>query len=463
MRTKLANYIDRYFSSELFTGQEITKMLFPLILDMLCINAINMLTVSMISSSGETSVAAVSMINPLSTLILCLLNAIAAGGTVVVAQYKGQGQEEKIRESAGHTLVLTFLIALVFCILTIAFASPLVHLLYGNAESLVLSKSVTYLVGVSASLILYSIYTGIFAIFRGLGESKICLYLTIVINLSYFVFSFLFINLLHWDIMGTIAALILARLLGACFSIYYLFIRRDRLLHLRRCDLTRFNRQIFGDMIKISIPFSLEQVFLYGGSILVQKYMVELGTNSIAANADASSLFSLICSAPLAVGNLATTVIGQCIGADKRELARSYCMKLVHLGTIMILLSMVVFLPFMPLLIGLYHPTADLSAYVYRLLPLALIPMPFFYSLSNVMPYVLRSAGDATFASVVSLITMWVVRVGAGYLAAIPLKYGLEGIWVCMALEWAVRSILFFIRYKGNAWLSKSKRSLRDQ
>lgn len=80
------HFLHKQFSSDMFSYQEIFKMLFPLILDMFFINVISMLTTSMISSSSEASVAAVSMINPVTTLVLCLLNAIAAGGTVVVAQ-----------------------------------------------------------------------------------------------------------------------------------------------------------------------------------------------------------------------------------------------------------------------------------------------------------------------------------------------------------------------------------------
>ena len=81
--------MDSKFSSTMFTCKEILHMLFPLILDNFFINAIGMLTTSMISSAGQASVSAVSLIGPVTTLVLCLLNAIAAGGTVVVAQAKG--------------------------------------------------------------------------------------------------------------------------------------------------------------------------------------------------------------------------------------------------------------------------------------------------------------------------------------------------------------------------------------
>lgn len=452
---KIDNILSSQFSSTMFSHKEIFSMLFPLILDMFFIHLINMLTTSMISSSSQASVAAVSMINPLTTLVLCLLNAIAAGGTVVVAQYKGRGDKNKINEASGHTLLITIGISVIICTVMILFASPIVNLLYGNAEPLVVEKSIQYLSGVSISLIIYSVYSAIFAIFRGLGETKICLNLTVYINLSYFVFSYIFINIMKLDIMGTILALILARLLGSFVSIYHLFLKKKRMLYMKFKEIFQFNTQIFHSMLRISVPFGSEQLFFYGGSILVQKYMVELGTASIAANAIGTSLFSLSFAAPLAVGNLATTVIGQCVGGNKRDLARWYGKKLILLSNGLLIISLLIFIPLIPWLLGFFNPEPDTIPLIMKLMWIAIIPMPFFWAMSNVMPYTLRSAGDATYSSVVSLITMWVIRVGAGYIAAIPLGFGVEGVWACMSLEWVFRFILFWLRFKGDKWLSK--------
>ena len=455
LKSKVNNYLSKQYGSTMFSHQEIMNMLFPLILDMFFINVISMLTTAMISSSSQESVAAVSMINPVATLVLCLLNAIAAGGTVVVAQYKGRGIQSKINEAAGHTLLITVGIAVVVCTLMIVFASPIVYLLYAHAEPVVFAKASQYLTGVSVSLVIYSVYSAVFAIFRGLGETKICLNLTLYINISYFVFSYILINILSLDIYGTIWALILARRLGALVCLYHLFMKKDRVLYMKLKEIFRFDMQVFRSMLKISIPFGSEQLFFYGGTILVQKYMVDLGTASVASNAIASSLFALVYAAPMAVGNLATTVIGQCMGAGEKELVRWYGKKLIVLSTILSFLSILVFIPLQPWLTGLFHPEPETVPLIGRLLMIAMMPMLFFWPMSTVMPYTLRSAGDATYSSVVSLITMWVIRVGAGYIAAIPLGYGIEGVWVCMSMEWIVRTMFFWLRYRGDGWLSK--------
>ena len=74
------------------------------------------------------------------------------------------------------------------------------------------------------------------------------------------------------------------------------------------------------------------------------------------------------------------------------------------------------------------------------------------------LPSVMRSAGDASYASYFSLVTMWVVRVGLGYLMAIPMGLGLEGVWIAMCIEWAVKTVAFGLRFHGEKWLAHSDR-----
>lgn len=90
-------FLRKQLTSNQFSYQSIFAMLVPLILDQFFIYIIALLTTAMISSSSQESVSAVSLVTPLYMMIYSIFNAIAAGGTVVVAQYKGRGDEDKIR------------------------------------------------------------------------------------------------------------------------------------------------------------------------------------------------------------------------------------------------------------------------------------------------------------------------------------------------------------------------------
>lgn len=116
---------------------------------------------------------------------------------------------------------------------------------------------------------------------------------------------------------------------------------------------------------------------------------------------------------------------------------------MILLGTAMVLLSILVFLPLQPLILKLYQAPDNTLSIIYLLLLTAIVPMPFFWPVSNIMPCILRAAGDATFSSIVSLLTMWAVRVGFGWLLSIYMGFGVQGVWIAMGTEWAVRTLVF--------------------
>ena len=119
------------------------------------------------------------------------------------------------------------------------------------------------------------------------------------------------------------------------------------------------------------------------------------------------------------------------------------------------LISLIAMLPMLSWIISLYQPQAETQSLVYQLLAIGIAGMILFWPVSNIMPSVLRAAGDAYFTTVASLIAMWVFRVGMGYVISIPMGYGIRGIWYCMIAEWVVRCIFYVLRYRSGRWLQK--------
>lgn len=444
--------LTRQFGSTMFTYRQIFSMLLPLIMDSFFVCLIGILTTAMISSSSQESVSAVSLVSPLYLMIYAVYNAISAGGTVVVAQLKGRGETERVKAAAGQLMLATPLSAVIACVILIAFSNPLVHFLFRGVEEAVLMKSEQYLIGMAVSMVFLAVYMSGFAVFRGLGETKICLRLTIIINLLHFLCSFLFINIMSLDVIGSALALNAARFVGGIAAVWALLSPKS-IVRVEAKHVFRIEPEILKDIFRIGIPFGMEQLFMNGGSMLVQVYMAQLGTVSVAANAVANSALSLIYAAPVAVSTLAVTVVGQCIGAGEKEMAKQYGKRMILLSTYIIVLSLAVMLPAMPWILKLYQAPENTLEMIYSVLLIAVVCMPFFWSMSNIMPSVMRAAGDAAFASYFSLVTMWIVRVGCGYVLAIPLGLGLQGVWLCMCAEWIIRTIVFQIRFRSGKWM----------
>ena len=445
----------RFLTSEQFTTKEVLAMLVPLVFEQLSIYGIMLLTTSMISSSGQDSVTAVSLTFPIAHLFLAFFSAFATGGAIVIAQYKGHGDAGKVKEAIGQTVHLVMVMGFVMSVIPLILAKPIVHLLFSSAEKSVIQKCELFLAGMAINNFIHALRCAATAGFRGLGDVKPNFVGTIIINFSYFIFSYIFLNLLHLDIQGTLLSYFLARFLGLVHSFLYLFVFKKSKIYISFNHTIRPKMVYLRSMIKLGIPFSFEETFFQGGAILVSSFMVLLGTVQVAAHAIVNSIFQTIFAPTLAVGLLSTTIIGQCIGAEKRDLAKWYGKRLVFLGYVTTVLVIGIMMMIMKPLVGLYHPTEESLPFVYELIKIGLIETMLIYPVSFVLPYVLRAAGDAYYTSLVALIAMWVVRVGLGYVASITLGYGIQGIWILMGAEWVVRAICYTLRMRGNRWLSK--------
>lgn len=456
-RRPFRQWLDRQVSSPVFTPQQIYRMTVPLVLDSLSIMFINMLITALISSAGETSIAAVNLVSPLLSLIMCILSGVSAGGTVAVTQYYGSGDTARTQKAAGHILWLTVLSGAVLGAALMLLARPILRTLYAQAEPVVMQKAASYLVLGALSMIIFTVYTGVFSILRGLGESQKCLYLSIIINAAYLVFSLLFLNVWKLDIFGSALALICARTVGALCALGFLFLPKDMPIRVGMRDIFSFEKPILTSILTTSVPFGIEQMFLSGGNIVLAAMAVPLGTTAMAVNSVAVSLWGVTCAAANSAGTLGITVSGRCIGANEKEHAFRYGCKMCVWAAVLLGASVLVFYPLFPwMLRRLYHASPVVQAETLRLLYGLLLPAFLFWPVSNVIPGILRAGRDTVFPSALSLASMWGVRIVCGYILSIRMGLGLEGLWASMWAEWAVRSAILSFRYFRKKWLVKA-------
>ena len=251
-----SRYLNKQFGSYMFTHRQIFSMLTPLIMDTFFVTLIGMLTTAMISSSSQESVSAVSLVGPLYMMIYAVYNAISAGGTVVIAQYKGKGDMEKVKKTAGQLILATPLSAIISAAILILLANPLVNIMFNGVSDIVLDKTKDYLIGVAISMVFLAVYMSVFAVFRGLGETKKCLHLTVIINLLHFIASFVFINIMHLDILGSTLSLNLARFVGGATAVFMLLSPKS-VLHLQIKHIFCIDKKILWQIFRVGIPFCM--------------------------------------------------------------------------------------------------------------------------------------------------------------------------------------------------------------
>ncbi|WP_082651825.1 MATE family efflux transporter [Gorillibacterium timonense] len=431
--------------------RQIIALFVPILIDQAFIVGLNLVNTAMISSSGMAAVSAVNMVDSLNIFLINVFVALATGGTVVVAQYKGSGNQEMVGKAAGGTITSVTLLSLFVGLLFAGFHNPVLNVLFGSADQDVFTNARVYLIGSCASYAGIGIVEAVCGALRGIGKTKSSLMLSLIMNLMYVLLNIVFITFLDMGVFGMTLAANISRYAGAVCALVYLF-KIDASLRVQLRDLLHLPISMLKKIMFIGLPFAAEQMFFNGGKLLTQTFIVGLGTNAIATNAISSSLAGFFQIPAGALSLTIVTVVGQCIGSGNVPDARKFIKSFLWLGSASLLITGVVLMPFFHPLVSLFGPPPEIVGDIFLIVLVNTIAAIFLWPISFITPSALRAAGDSKFTSITSMLSMWLFRVVLGYLLGIVFGFGILGVWLAMNCEWGVRGAIFLWRYRGTKW-----------
>lgn len=443
--------LHRHFSGNTIDYRYVLALFVPILIDQAFIMGLMLLNTAMISSSGVDAVSAVNMVDSLNLFLVNLFAAVATGGTVVVAQYKGSGNGSMVARAAAGSIASVALLSFVVGIAMIVFHAPILRLLFGAASPEVAELARLYMIGNSTSFLGLGIVQAVCAALRGMGKTRASLMLSLIMNILYVLLNVCFILLLQMGVTGMALALNLARYAGAACALYYLF-RVEETLHLQLRDLLRVPMDMLRKMMKVGLPFAAEQMFFNGGKLLTQMFIVGMGTHAIATNAIASPIAGMMQVPATALSITIVTVVGQCIGGGHLQDARKLIRSFLWLGALFMTGTLLLALPLYLPIVGIFSPPAEIVDDIFWLIVLSGIAQVLVWPVSFIMPAALRAAGDSRFTSFSAMLTMWLFRVIFGYLLGVTLGLGVFGVWLAMCCEWGVRGAVFMWRFRGDKW-----------
>ncbi|WP_175406463.1 MATE family efflux transporter [Bacillus sp. FJAT-27264] len=450
-RLQKKRFLEKYLSGESMDYRQIIALFIPVLIDQAFIIGLNLVNTAMISSSGVAAVSAVNMVDALNIFLINVFVAVATGGTVVVAQYKGSGNDRMVSQATAGSVTSVSLIAVGIGLLLMGFHTPILNLLFGSASADVLNSARVYLIGSSISYLGIATVQAVCGALRGVGRTRASLVLSLIMNLLYVILNVVFINLLHMGVLGMTLAINIARYVGMACALYYLF-KVDTALRVRVRDLFHIPIAMLRKIMFIGLPFAAEQMFFNGGKLLTQVFIVSLGTYAIATNAIAGSL-ALVFQIPVSALSLTiVTVVGQCIGSGNVADARKFIKAFLWIGSGSLALIALILMPLFHPLVSIFSPPPEIIHDLFVVLLVNSIAQVPLWAISFVLPSALRAAGDSKFTSITSMLTMWLFRVILGYILGIVLGYGILGVWLAMNSEWAVRGGIFLWRFRGKKW-----------
>lgn len=439
----------------MFSKQDLKKLIIPLIIEQALALTIGMADTIMVSSCGEAAVSGISLVDSINQLLIAVFSALATGGSVVAAQYLGRRENKMASQSARQLVYATALLSVGVMVLCLCFSEPLIGTVFGQITQEVYDAALTYFLLSVISYPFLALYNAGAALFRAMGNSKISMINSLIMNVINIALNAVFIFLCGWGVFGAALATLIARIIGAVII----------LKMLTNCDLPAhvdryvrgftLNMDMIRSILRVGVPNSCENGMFQVGKLLVASIVSTFGTVSIAANAVCNSISGLMLIPGSAMGFAMITVIGQCMGAGRVEEAKAYTRQLMRWTYLFVwCVDAVIMLLGYPLLslYGLSNETTELAhtlVILYGSAAMVIWPLAF------TLPNALRASGDVTFTMVVAIATMWLFRLGGGYVLAVPVGMGVVGLYAGMFIDWLFRLILFVWRYQSGRWSRK--------
>ena len=444
----------------LFTGKQLRALILPLIVEQFLGIFVGMADTMMVASAGEAAVSGVSLVDSLNVLLIVLLVALTTGGSVIISQHLGAKSYSDALKSAQQLLLSTTSLSLLMTAIALLGNYWLLHFIFGNIAPDVMGHARIYFFILAFSYPFLAIYNSCAAIFRAMGNSKISMTASLVMNLLNVCGNALLVFCFHMGASGVAISSLISRMFAAAFLL--LMLRRpDQLITLKTYSL-QFDTGIIRKLLYIGVPSSIETSIFQIGKLLVLSVVAGFGTSATTANAVSNSLsqFALIPAA--AIGTAMITISGQCIGAGAYDLAVSYTKKLLLLSHGILAATNLLMFFACPYLLPLYSLTPETLQTATLLIRVHSIGAIFLYPESFMLTNTLRAAADVKYPMVVSILSMWIWRVGFSYILGIYFHMGVLGVWVAMLSDWLCRSICFGLRFRSGVWKTKNKSLMEE-
>ncbi len=404
----------------------------------------------MVGRLGSEQAASIGLVATSTWIFGGFCFANASGFSVQVSQLIGSRNYAKAREvmRKGFVSVLIFSLLLAFLGLVI---SPFLPYWLGGDESICADAS-AYFAIFCAFLPIMQIAVISCSMLQASGNMKIPSIVEVSACILDVALNYLFIYVLGMGVKGAAIGTGLATMITHAFAIWYLFVVCPELNILQDSSSWIPDREHLKAAFGISGPMWLQNIITRGAYVMSTVIVAPLGTIAIAANSFAITAESFCYMPGYGLSDAATSLVGQSLGARRKDLARQFAYISTGLAAAMMTAAGILMYIFAPQMMGLLTNDPEVIALGVKVLRIEAFAETL-YAVSIIGYGSCVGAGDTLVPMVMNFASMWVVRIGLALI--LTPKIGLAGYWIAMCIELNVRGIIFFLRIRGKRWMKK--------
>ena len=438
----------------LFSNKALVALLIPIVVEQLLNSFMGMIDTMMVSNVGSEALSGVSLVDSVNNLIVQLFSAMATGAAIVCSHYVGMRDKEGANNAAKQVVISVGVIALVITVFGIIFKRQILGIIFGQIEPGVMENAEIYFFFTALSYPFLALFSAGSAIFRSCGNSRYPMTVSVISNVINIIGNYILIFTFDMGVTGAAIATLISRIF--CMVAVYVALAKPRQdIVVNDYMNIRPDWSLIKTILAIGIPSGIENSMFQFGKLAIQSTVSTMGTAVIAAQAMTNILEGLNGIFGLGVGMCLMTVVGQCMGAGRKEEARYYIIKLCIIAEVGITIScLLVYAMLRPVTViaGMESTSAALCI---EMMTAITIVKPLIWTGSFVPAYGLRAAGDVRFSMTTSIITMWGCRVALCIFLVKTYNMGPMAVWYGMFADWALRSVIFFSRFLSGKWMKK--------
>lgn len=434
-----------------FSNQQLKKMIIPLFMEQLLLMMVGIVDTFVVSYAGEAAVSGVSLVNSFNTIFIYLFTALAAGGAVVVSQYIGRRDYAAASESISQLFNVSTLFSLVMMVLVLWFDRAMLQLLFGSVDPDVMEACLTYLQISAYSYPALAVYNAGAALYRSVGKTSTTMYISLAANVINALGSMAGVFVLHAGVAGVAWPSFFARVFSAA-AVTILCFKNTYGVRYYTKWIFSWNSALQRMMLSIAVPNGIESGIFQFVKVALSSVVALFGTYQIAANGIAQSIWSMASLVCVTMGPVFITVIGQCMGAGDIEQAEYYFKKLLRITMVFAVVWNIAVFAVTPILMMGYAIADETKHLVILLVLLHNIFSALAFPLADPFGRGLRAAGDIKFPTWISIFTTVGIRLVFSVVFAITWGMGVIGIAWAMCLDWLVRAIILWRRFRQGKW-----------
>ena len=241
----------------MFSNKMLTRLIIPLVVEQFLAMTVGVADTVMITSVGEAAVSGVALVDTINNLVIQILTALATGGAVVTSQYLGKRERQNARTAAKQLVYTVTLFSILLMAIALVFRQPLLRFIFGSIEEEVMQNAQTYFWICALSYPALAIYNAIAALYRSMGNSKISMLISLLMNVVNIGGNAILIYIFNWGTAGAATASLVSRVVSA---VVMLVLIRDHhnVIFLDNLLKFEYRPQMVKSILKIGIPNGLE-------------------------------------------------------------------------------------------------------------------------------------------------------------------------------------------------------------